>query len=1494
MAFPAMAQFSTSAWTGDASANVSTVTNLWAYNLGSASSATVNGVTFTGIAGGSPAVSGKFSISFPTGYVSDTNNITSLGGLGSAVIASSFVYDANPATLTLEGLTVGQVYELNVYTVGWEAAGSRVATWSSGVDSADLDVGEFGDNNGNLVKYQFTASGSTRTITISPLTAATWHFYAIALNAVRPEISVEEPVSTTLTDGSSTIAFGNVRKDTISTAKTVTIRNEGNEDLSISTVTVGGTHPGDFDTNLTSLDGSVAPGDSTTFTVSFSPQASGARSAVLHILSDDADEASFDIDLSGSGTVPLISAKGNNTTIANGDATPDAADHTEFGSTPVAGGSVTRTFTISNTGTSQLLLTGTAPDYVTITGSADFAVTSQPATPVAATNGTTTFQVTFNPSGSGNASAVVNIDNDDDSADPYTFTIQGTGTEPPTVASPTSDSLTPSTATLGGDVTDDGSSTVTVRGVVYSKTSLNADPEIGGASVINATAAGTTGVFTVDVSSLTEATQYSFKAYATNALGTSYTTVATFTTPGIPEIGLEQPASTNLTDAVSTISFGSVKKGQSSADKTFTIRNNGTADLTISAVNIDGADASDFALDLTLLSSVINPGDTTTFTVTFNPSSAGMLNAALHVESDDDDEASFDVGLSGTGTVPEIAVSGNGVEIASGDLDPGTGDDTDFGYVSLTGSGSRIFAITNTGDAELELTGIPVVEIVGTHASEFSVVSTPNSPLDPLTGLSTFEIEFAPTSTGLKEARVVIGSDDDSEPLYEFAIEGMAVEPSVFSYSAEFYNVKQGATSVTLTLTRTGGTNPTSVRLATADGAATENTWHAYVGGVDGDDYVGQDTIINFDEDETSKGVTITLNPKTGEQPNYLFWAVLSDVASGNTISRDWAGIRIFHYKDPVVAILTPGAASTTVSSLSPYQISGNVIDYELFGIDRVEVSLNGAPAMNANLGPGTSVVPWTLDITPLESSNTITVKAFDDQGFESAEVTRTFTFTRRYGLSVSRSTVLGGTVAVTASPSTSMTTLTAATLVNANPKLYSLLPAAAVKLTATPKAGYVFSHWSNTPAGSTESGPVLNFVMPSADVSGLTAHFVANPFATPVGQGNVFYGLVRPADDSDISNDSVGFLTGTMTATSGVFSGKVLVGGLTQSFAATFYGNGSSLFTVGTSKLSALSFGAGYSLTLTFSGGSIQASLTKSGVTSTGSLQRIIYSTTNKVPGSLLNVAVPASGPVNQGFFTVALASIAQPVAMDSTTYPQGDGYHTITLTNLGIANLTGTLADGTTFTASSGLVAGNNAPVFAQLVTPGAAATNKGGSYSGVLAFDITQANTDVFGSGMVWTRPTVAQVAGTTVAAKATQLYTAGWPNGIRVNAYGTLYNKTTSVQNTLDVPTVTAGTSNTSLEFTGNEITGGNIVVNAITILGNVVTKIPATNATFTLSATASTGSFTGTFSPGWSGTKPAFKGILLQKGNSKGGYGFFIGNQSGVLDPESGRVFLGKP
>ncbi len=110
----------------------------------------------------------------------------------------------------------------------------------------------------------------------------------------------------------------------------------------------------------------------------------------------------------------------------------------------------------------------------------------------------------------------------------YTLTVIPSA---PSVGSPTSASIRAIRATLGGAVTATGGVNVTARGVVYARTADNANPQIGGANVTNvlAESAGM-GAFTVSAAVLSQETAYSYAAYATNSVGTTYTTVGAFTT----------------------------------------------------------------------------------------------------------------------------------------------------------------------------------------------------------------------------------------------------------------------------------------------------------------------------------------------------------------------------------------------------------------------------------------------------------------------------------------------------------------------------------------------------------------------------------------------------------------------------------------------------------------------------------------------------------------------------------------------------------------------------------------------------------------------------------------------------------------------------------------------------------------------------------------------------------------------------------------------------
>lgn len=114
----------------------------------------------------------------------------------------------------------------------------------------------------------------------------------------------------------------------------------------------------------------------------------------------------------------------------------------------------------------------------------------------------------------------------------------GEATQPTLTATPTSTSVTHNSATLGGDVTATGGASISARGVVYALTSANGNPEIGGSSVTVVPETGTfsTGSFTRSATSLAASSGYSFKAYATNSAGASYSSVGTFTTSAAPAV----------------------------------------------------------------------------------------------------------------------------------------------------------------------------------------------------------------------------------------------------------------------------------------------------------------------------------------------------------------------------------------------------------------------------------------------------------------------------------------------------------------------------------------------------------------------------------------------------------------------------------------------------------------------------------------------------------------------------------------------------------------------------------------------------------------------------------------------------------------------------------------------------------------------------------------------------------------------------------------------
>ena len=104
----------------------------------------------------------------------------------------------------------------------------------------------------------------------------------------------------------------------------------------------------------------------------------------------------------------------------------------------------------------------------------------------------------------------------------------------PTVTTTTASNIAPFSTTLAGNATADGGAPITEKGYVYSVTATNSNPLISGSDVNKITDGTGIGVYSELVGNLAPNTQYTFKAYATNSVGTSYGNALTFTTTAIP------------------------------------------------------------------------------------------------------------------------------------------------------------------------------------------------------------------------------------------------------------------------------------------------------------------------------------------------------------------------------------------------------------------------------------------------------------------------------------------------------------------------------------------------------------------------------------------------------------------------------------------------------------------------------------------------------------------------------------------------------------------------------------------------------------------------------------------------------------------------------------------------------------------------------------------------------------------------------------------------
>jgi len=210
----------------------------------------------------------------------------------------------------------------------------------------------------------------------------------------------------------TSLTFSQQNTGTTSAAQPVTLSNIGNASLSISSIAIGGTNSGDF-VQTNTCGSSVAAGANCTIGVTFTPSATGSRSASLSI-TDNASGSPQTVSLTGTGVqLPVVSLSPASLT---------------FGPENMGLTTAPQTVTLSNTGYALLSISNIAISYV---GDwIDFHETNNcgSSVPVGAN---CTISVTFSPSVTGSVhSAVAITDNASDS--PQAINLNGTADPPVT------------------------------------------------------------------------------------------------------------------------------------------------------------------------------------------------------------------------------------------------------------------------------------------------------------------------------------------------------------------------------------------------------------------------------------------------------------------------------------------------------------------------------------------------------------------------------------------------------------------------------------------------------------------------------------------------------------------------------------------------------------------------------------------------------------------------------------------------------------------------------------------------------------------------------------------------------------------------------------------------------------------------------------------------------------------------------------------------------
>ncbi|HXT22109.1 MAG TPA: choice-of-anchor D domain-containing protein, partial [Thermoanaerobaculia bacterium] len=460
----------------------------------------------------------------------------------------------------------------------------------------------------------------------------------------------------TLVANPTSLSFGAQAVATTSAARTVTVTNSGTGAANLSSITTGSA---EFAIQSSSCGASLAIGASCTVGVTFRPSAAGSRTGTLSF------GGLVAVPLSGSGTI-------------SGPAIASAPASLDFGTVTVGITSAAQTVTVSNPGTATTTLTG-----ITST-SAEFAIQSNGCGASLAAGASCTVGVAFAPSAGGGRTGTLTIASS--AGSPLAVALTGNGlvlTGNQAAGKPISASSAlggfPATNAVDGNpssywesvngtfpqsLTVDLGAAIPIGRVILKLPPLavwNArnQPFSVLTSTDNTTyttRATSPGVFDPAVANNTVTVDFT-------AVVARYVRVQITANSGWPAGQVSEfevwPATTAsptpLTANPTSLTFATQNVGTTSAAQTVTVRNPGTATVTLSGITTGSTEFS----QTNTCGASLGAGASCTVNVTFTPAAAGARTGTLTVSNSG---SPLTVALSGTGA----GTGGSPVNVALG------------------------------------------------------------------------------------------------------------------------------------------------------------------------------------------------------------------------------------------------------------------------------------------------------------------------------------------------------------------------------------------------------------------------------------------------------------------------------------------------------------------------------------------------------------------------------------------------------------------------------------------------------------------------------------------------------------------------------------------------------------------------------------------------------------------------------------------------------------